>query len=319
MNDSISSARPHTGALVSFLLGLSSLVLGLFALTGLPALVVGLRSLRTINASEGRLGGARLAKAGVFMGVVSTLLTVLGVGALVIVRWQDASRRVGCANHLRQIGVALNKYAEVHGSFPPATRTPPELSPDKRISWMADVLPLLDEGRPSPAQYSAVYERIDLKAAWDDPANVNAVNTQVRIFRCPGHPQFHSTIVPAPTHYVGMAGVGPDAAFLKREDPRAGMFGHDRGVTRKEIEGGISFTFMVLETAQDNGPWLAGGWPTVRDLDPDADQYAGPGLPFGGLHHLSTNILWVDGSVRPLANDTPGEVFRAHATLRRAP
>ena len=72
---------------------------------------------------------------------------------------------------------------------------------------------------------------------------------------------------------------------------------------------------MVLETAYENGPWLAGGFPTVRGLDPDVEYYCGRGRPFGGIHSGIVNILYVDGSVREQTDKTPGKVFRAEAMI----
>jgi prepilin-type processing-associated H-X9-DG protein len=74
---------------------------------------------------------------------------------------------------------------------------------------------------------------------------------------------------------------------------------------------------MVLETARDLGPWPAGGTPTLRELEPDAARYVGPGMPFGGLHPRQTNVLYADGSARPMSDRTDGEVLRQMATLRR--
>src|SRR4029077_5214626 len=102
-------------------LGLSSFALGLLALTGVPALVIGLRALRAVNPSDGRLRGGRPAVAGMALGGLATLTTAVGVAAILALRAQDASRRVECANHLRLIGSSLYKYADAHGSFPAAT------------------------------------------------------------------------------------------------------------------------------------------------------------------------------------------------------
>jgi hypothetical protein len=280
---------------------------------GIPALVVGVRTLRSINASDGALGGARLAVAGIIAAVCGLALPALGVVAMLAISAQAASKRVECANHLRQIGVALNKYADAHEAFPPATQVPADLPPPRRLSWLADVLPLLAEGTRAAEAYQALSAKVDGQRGWDDPANAAALAARVGMFHCPAHPG----PVTNATHYVGLAGVNPGAIDLKRDDPRAGMFGYDRGVKRQDVTAGISFTMMAMETASGNGPWLAGGFPTARGLDPDVEQYAGPGRPFGGLHAGVVQVLWVDASVRPVSDATPGSLFRKQATLRR--
>jgi hypothetical protein len=303
-------------AVASFMLGVAS-CLGFVVLTGLPALWLGWRGLRTIHMSDGRLRGARLAVGGMVLGGIGTVVTLLGVGAVIALKLRDTSNRVECADHLRQIGLSLNKYADVHGTFPAATREPHALPPERRLSWLVEVLPLLGDSPRRGKLYADLAEKIDRTRAWDDPANGGALQTPVRLFLCPGHPDYQPNERPGLTHYVGLAGIDPQAAYLPRDDPRAGVFGHDRGVRRREATGGISQTMMVLETARDNGPWLAGDRPTVRGLAPDEEDYLGPGRPFGGLHSRLVNVLWMDASVRPLNNDTPGEVLRAQATLRR--
>jgi prepilin-type processing-associated H-X9-DG protein len=315
MSDTIHDRRVHPSALASFVLGLASLVSGV--LTGLPAVWLGLRGLRAVNFSDGQLRGARLAVAGMILGTVGITLTVIGFAAIVAVQLRQNSDRVGCIDHLRQIGVALNKYADTQERFPTATIYSRSLSPEHRLSWMAEMVPLLAEGTPKAKRYQDLARTIDRTKGWDDPANATPLATRVPIFLCPAHPHQESARPPGLTSYVGIAGIGPDAANLPREGPHAGMFGYDRGIRRREVQRGISHTMMLVETAKDNGPWLAGGYPTVRSLAPDEEHYLGVGRPFGGLHPRGTNVLWVDGSVRTESDATPAEVFRAQATLRR--
>jgi hypothetical protein len=312
MTDVRLTPRRSRAAWLSLALGLASLPLFPVAL---PALVIGLRALRAINESDGELRGGRLAAAGVALAACGLALPALGLVAMLALAAQAKSQRVACGNHLRQIGVALNKYADAHDGFPAATADPADLLPPRRLSWLADVLPLLAEGTPVNAAYQSVAAGVDRRRGWDDPANAAALAARVGMFRCPSHPG----PVTNATSYVGLAGVNPDAAGLKRDDLRAGVFGHDRGVKRQEVTAGISFTMMALETAHDNGPWLAGGFPTARGLDPGVEKYSGPGRPFGGLHAGVVQVLWVDASVRPLSDATPGELFRRQVTLRRDP
>lgn len=307
--------RWEPSAILSLILGISSVALCLLALTGIPAMMFGVRGLRQVNAGEGRRRGRRLAIAGLALGAAGTAVTVLGIAAILVVQLQTTRYRVECVDRLRQIGVALNKYADTHGNFPPATHLPAALPPERRLSWLVDVLPLLAEGAAVNANYQDLARQIDRTHGWDDPANQPAAARVVRMFLCPAHPDNVRLRPPGRTDYVGMAGIGPDAAALPRRDPRAGLFGHDHGVRRDEVAAGISTTMMVLETARENGPWLAGGFPTVRDVEPGSEPYSGWGRPFGGLHPGVVNILWIDGSVRPFADATATDVFRRAATL----
>jgi prepilin-type processing-associated H-X9-DG protein len=307
------------------LAALLSVVLGLFPLTGVPALVLGLYGLRAVNATEGRLRGRRLAVAGMLLGAAGTAALAAGLVLVVVFHLSSVSRRAECANHLRELGMGINRYAEAHnGELPPGTVANPALEPGRRLSWVAAVLPFLTEGQPAgpkapPAKkWQELAGRLDLKRAWDEPPNVEAAGVNVPACLCPALERPDPLRQPGLTTYVGLAGVGADAASLPRTDRRAGAFGYDRVITRQDATAGISFTMMVTETTRDLGPWVAGGPTTVRGVAPDETPYVGAGRPFGGLHPGGANVLWVDTSVRFVKDSVAPEVFRSQATLTGA-
>jgi hypothetical protein len=305
--------RVPTWVWLGFGFGLLSPLLQIVA--GLPALYFSYRGLRAVNLSDGELGGRRLAVAGMVLGAIGTLLSVVGFLAIVLIPFLSLSHRAECMNRLRMIGEGLNVYAQERDAFPPATRDPQRLAPDRRISWMADVLPRMAPGGRPQARFAEIASKIDREAAWEDPQNAGARNSPVVAYLCPGHPQYDPRQRPAPTHYVGCAGVGEKAAYLPREDAKAGLFGHDRGVREGEVETGLAYTFAALETAWENGPWLAGDHPTVRGL-PLGEKLLGPGHAFGGMHRGITHILMMDGSVRIFHNDTAAAVLQQQACFR---
>jgi prepilin-type processing-associated H-X9-DG protein len=307
------------------LAALVSVPLGLFPPTGVPAMLLGLSGLRAINAAGGRLRGRRLAVAGMALGAAGTVALAAGVFLLIVYPLRSASLRAECANHLRQLGMGVNRYAEAHdGQLPPGTVHNAALEPDHRLSWMAAVLPYLADAqsagnKQSPQKkWQELAGRLDLKRAWDDPANVEAAGVNVSAYFCPALDQQGPRHKPGLTTYVGLAGVGPDAAILPKTSRRAGVFGYDRVLTREDVTAGLSYTMMVAETAQGLGPWVAGGQATVRGLAPDQTRYLGVGRPFGGLHAGGANVLWVDTSVRFVNDSVAPEVFRSQATLAGA-
>jgi prepilin-type processing-associated H-X9-DG protein len=162
--------------------------------------------------------------------------------------------------------------------------------------------------------FVALHDRLDLDRGWKDPANSAILNTPLPVFRCPGDTNFEPHHRPGLTNYVGIAGIGPEAATLPKTNPRAGIFGYQRTVTGKDLHAGTSYTMLAAETAHDLGPWLAGGPSTVRSVPPTGNP-PGPGFPFGGLHRGGLYVLWADGSVRWVADSVPPEDFRAQATL----
>jgi prepilin-type processing-associated H-X9-DG protein len=303
-------------AVAAFVLGLSSLALSI--LTGLPALLVGVWAVRTVNASDGRLRGRGLALIGLIVAACSLLLTVVGVAALVLVVLQDKSQRTECANNLRQVGLAVHKYRDLHdGQFPPGTIANPQLAAEQRLSWQAAILPYLAEGTPAGKKWEKMAGQLARNDAWDAPSNSGPRQTNVPFFLCPVFYRSFADKQTGLTSSVGIAGVGVDAARSPRKDPRAGFFGYDRVLTQADIASGTSATMMVAETTQHNGPWLAGGLPTVRGLDPEVEHYIGLGRPFGGLHQDGLNVLWADGSVRIIADRIAPREFRAMARINR--
>src|SRR5262245_60935755 len=86
------------------------------------------------------------------------------------------------------------------------------------------------------------------------------------------------------TTYVGMAGLGPDAATLPVKDRRCGLFGYERRIRLADVTDGHNSTVAVVETAADIGPWAAGGRSTLRSIDPDERPYVGEERPFGRVH-----------------------------------
>jgi len=97
------------------------------ALSGIPALIMGLLALLAIRKAQGRLGGAALAIVGICLGALSTAATAVAVvkltsattGAVTVAR--DKARGAACANNLRQIAIALERHMGDNGGKYPAS------------------------------------------------------------------------------------------------------------------------------------------------------------------------------------------------------
>jgi prepilin-type processing-associated H-X9-DG protein len=180
---------------------------------------------------------------------------------------------------------------------------------------LAELLPHVEQ--------TAVYQRLQREQAWDAARNGPAVNVAIPVFLCPAHAEFTERPTNH-THYVGLSGLGIDAAELDIENPRAGAFGYNRRVRFQDITVATSNVAVVMETTADNGPWAAGGFSTVRGLDTEVTSYIGTGLPFGTKHKADTffrsnpelaNTCFADGSVRSLQPTNRPEVLRALVTI----
>lgn len=245
------------------------------------------------------------------VGVV-VLVILIGVLAFfsAVKSIREAAARSTCQNNLKQIVVSLQNYASLDdGRFPPATIQSDTLPPERRLSWLILVDPYM-EARMDPEWKPRKNE------PWDSDANLNLARTKrLRAFACPGDRHALEPEGVSLSSYVGVTGVGSDAATLPREDKRAGLFGYDRQTALMEIRDGADTTIAVIETSSDNGPWMAGGRPTSRSFLLEGASAIGPGGQFGGFHRDAVNIGFVDGSVRQIRDSIDGKTLSALFTI----
>jgi prepilin-type processing-associated H-X9-DG protein len=104
-------------AVISFVLGLCSFALCLSAITGIPAIILGHVARKRVAKAPNQYGGTGFATAGIVLGYVSILFSLV-IAALML---SQASRaptrraqipiRTDCQNNLRQIGLAFKVWA----------------------------------------------------------------------------------------------------------------------------------------------------------------------------------------------------------------
>ncbi len=283
----------------------------LLFLTGVPALWMGLRALRLINASDGRLRGRRLAVAGMVLGGLGCAAAIFGSLAIVFVELRVRSQRLECLNNLRQVGGGVLNYQSINNAFPPGVVANSALPPDRRLSWLTTLPPYMEQKTKEAHVAQALHEQLDTSLGWDAGGNEAVAHAAALFCRCPAHPFADPRVARGATSYIGLAGVGRDAAELPRGDPLAGIFGFDRVVRAADLTAGATQTLLATETARDNGPWTAGGRPTVRGLDRAETPYIGPGRPFGGLHPHGLNILRADGGADFMTDEATPEFLEA--------
>ncbi len=266
------------------------------------------------------------------------VLALLGVGGFmlagaigaVIAGVQDAANRASSQCSLKSIALATIKTADDHeGLMPSASFPNPYASPDRRLSWMVAILPNIEQ-RP-------LYERFDLTEPWDSEKNLPASRTQVRSFLSPGASAPAAALacgaVPSgmassySTSYVGISGVGQQAAFLPLGDPRCGAFGHERQAHYPtDFADGTSQTLLVIETGDRIGPWAAGNLPTLRFIDPRTNPQIGRDAPFGlsqapgwywrrSAYPVNAQAALADGSVRSISSSIDPRTLAAAATI----
>lgn len=207
-------------------------------------------------------------------------------------------------------------YRDTYGVFPQGTRPSPFLQPEHRLSWFVTLLPFVE--------HDDLWNRADKEQAWDAEGNRILATTELKVLICPATPENARTPGLGVTSYIGMAGIGSDAASLPLGDKRAGFFGYDRQIRNQDVKDGLSNTILAMETRSDLGPWAAGGPASIRGLDPEARPYLALGGVFGVKHREDTifhsnpvgsNVASADGSVRWVLATVSSETLEALATI----
>jgi len=242
------------------------------------------------------------------------LLTAMLLAAIQSAR--EAARRMQCANNLKQIGLALNSYHDVHGCFPPGHMVyiVNQWSPhEEQWGWGTFLLPYLEQ--------QALYDQLmvndqrlcDLVSA---PDQRHWIQTPLDVYRCPsdttgdllpmeaaGGRDFGGLNVPvgfqpAVSNYFGSKGFFSRNGRLGKHNDGI-LYGESR-VRFADILDGTSHTVAVGER---NGRCRAGYWCGVRN--------PGPGIVNEGrvsirLNHPYNVIFDTDSCARGFSSFHPG-------------
>lgn len=193
--------------------------------------------------------------------------------------------------------------------------------PEQRCSFYAELIKYMDNK-------GGVYRKIDSKKAWYQGENLSAAEAWIPELLAPDYPQTAwratSELVAdgrsvGATNYVGVAGLGLDAARYDPKNPdqakKAGMFGYDWGTKPEEVTDGLSNTMYLIQVPPTyQRPWMAGGGATVMGVDDKGTDPAKPFMVKRSDGTRGTMVLMGDGSVRQVKEGIDPKVFRAMAT-----
>lgn len=246
---------------------------------------------------------------------------VLGLGLLVtwIVKSRDAADREASRETLRQLAQFAATYHTAVAKkeplpqivvVPAGTVFRPELPPDRRLSWVVPMLPFLDQKRQD---MTGILSQVDPARPWDGGTNANAARTPIRMLLSPARPPTVPADQPAVTQFVGVAGVGADAATLPEDSPRAGAFRYDTPTPLAAFPDGLSNTLLFGQTNRDLGPWIRGGPATIRGMA-EGEKLMGENGLFGGVHVGGSFFAFADGHVAYVRDDIDPKLLRALAT-----
>lgn len=199
------------------------------------------------------------------------LLVVIAIIAILVAlllpavqQAREAARRSSCKNNLKQIGLALHNYHDIHNTLPPGrVRGGDDWNNSSDLLWGARILPQMEQ--------SALFDRIDWGLGFSAgvrgdaaPHSNNPDGARRQIipgFRCPSDPGIgafrwrgpdgEQVIGPAfdasfaPTNYV--ACVGPTTRVYNTTTVHPGVFGTNSATRFRDILDGTSNTMAISE------------------------------------------------------------------------
>jgi prepilin-type N-terminal cleavage/methylation domain-containing protein len=166
---------------------------------------------------------------------------------------REAARRTQCRNNLRQLGIALHNYHDVHNRFPPGgVRVPFDAAvPAYRMPFVAQVLPYIEQ--------PAVFNLIDFRTSWFQTVNLPATRAPLSVWQCPSDPTAGALLqVPdetfgnygvnwGPFHYLNLDGDAPGDNEPGGSVEVASPFGLNFGAGLHHILDGSSHTLAMAE------------------------------------------------------------------------
>ncbi|HEX5102235.1 MAG TPA: DUF1559 domain-containing protein [Pirellulaceae bacterium] len=222
-------------------------------------------------------------KAGRRFTLVELLVVVVLIGLLIACLLParrsatEAGRRMSCQNNLHEIGLALEQYHDVYGSFPPAYTVDAD---GKRLhSWRTLILPYLEE--------KFLYDKIDLSKPWNDPANQFVLEARIGTYQCPSAdiPKNHTT------YLVVVANSG----CFRGAEPRK----------REEVTEDHNRALLVIEVPADRAvPWMS-------PHDADVPSFLTAVAADKPAHPSGMQVVCVDGTIHTLSADIEPNKLRA--------
>lgn len=285
----------------------------------------------------------------VMMAIIAILIGLL-LPAVQKVR--EAASRIKCQSQLRQLALAVHHYHDHQGRFPVnslPTRDGPFASTEKSWSWIARVLPYIEQenlyrlgGIPSHTLYEgreAVQQQIPILLCPSDPSS----HTGPRLDDRNLGPLYPPSIPAGQTNYKGVSGSnwswgearwhhqGANGSWDGLNEGDGIFYRTDwmRPKSFSSVMDGLSNTFLIGEAVPSKTEWCS--WPHANSatgtcaIAPNAVAIDGTPFPvhkfennsgFHSLHPNGVHFAFADGSVRFVRDQIELENYRALATIQ---
>lgn len=214
---------------------------------------------------------------------ILAVLVALLLPALQLVR--ETARRGGCANNLRQLGVALLNHETARRHYPVGSLS--KRWPEKpllqytcyRWSMLAHLTPFMEQQSLLDGLDLSVPLYTELSDTAIHERNRTMVRVTVPLFLCPSDRRVAVADLFGPTNYAGCTGSGGGGGTPFEAD---GLFFINSQVRAKDVADGLSKTVAFSESTLGDGPRRADGNPDTtlrRQADPATEYQFVPGAP----------------------------------------
>lgn len=293
--------------------------------------------------------------------LIELLVVIAIIGILIalllpaVQQAREAARRTSCKNNLKQVGIALHNYHDVHGVFPPGWVGVEDglhaaHDGDNGAGWALQILPFIDQKN--------LWDQFDSRHSIAEEENESILRVTLPTFLCPSDPQPRIFHVDADDHehghiqgitqggheheegemdlptasYVGVFGteelhICEEHAEDHTQCVGNGVFFHNSSVAISDIVDGTSSTMAVGERRSNRdlewySTWVGvppGGVEAFQRVLGSADHT--PNHPdahfddFSSRHIGGSQFVFADGHVRFIGDGIDPRVYAAIATI----